>query len=82
MEVILNQKIFHGSQNTPAHYAHIYDDWEKRGSLIPVNDIWIAAMAIEFGLPLLARDAAALERIAAARARAGEWEPEYTKSNE
>jgi predicted nucleic acid-binding protein len=57
VEVILNQKIFHVSQKTPAHYAHIYDDLEKRGSLIPVNDIWIAAVAVESGLPLLARNA-------------------------
>jgi predicted nucleic acid-binding protein len=57
VEVILDQKLLHVSQNTPAHYARIYFDLEKRGSLIPVNDIWIAAVAIEFGLPLLARDA-------------------------
>ena len=32
VEVILNQKIFNVSQNTPAHYARIYYDLEKRGS--------------------------------------------------
>jgi predicted nucleic acid-binding protein len=27
-----------------------------RGVKIPVNDVWIAALAVESGLPLLARD--------------------------
>ena len=31
-------------------------DLKKRGLMIPINDIWIAAVAIETGLPLLARD--------------------------
>ena len=42
---------------TPLLYALVYHELEKQGSLIPVNDIWIAAVCLEFGLPLLARDA-------------------------
>ncbi len=41
---------------TPALYARIYDDLEKRGAMIPINDIWIAALAIQSRLPILARD--------------------------
>jgi tRNA(fMet)-specific endonuclease VapC len=55
-QVIVGQTIFHVSPRTPAIYAHIYVDLEKSGRLIPVNDIWIAALAIETGLPILARD--------------------------
>jgi tRNA(fMet)-specific endonuclease VapC len=56
IQVIIGQHIFHVSPRTPAIYAHIYVDLEKKGTLIPVNDIWIAALAIETRLPILARD--------------------------
>jgi predicted nucleic acid-binding protein len=56
VEVVRDQTIFHVSTKTPALYAHIYFDLEQRGVKIPVNDVWIAALAIESGLPLLARD--------------------------
>jgi len=54
--VLVGHHIFHVSERTPALYAHIYYGLEQRGVKIPVNDIWIAALAVEFGLPLLARD--------------------------
>ena len=41
---------------TPAIYARIYFDLEQRGEMIPINDIWIAAVAMEAKLPILARD--------------------------
>jgi tRNA(fMet)-specific endonuclease VapC len=55
-QVIAGQTIFHVSPRTPAVYARLYVDLEKSGTLIPVNDIWIAALAVETGLPILARD--------------------------
>jgi predicted nucleic acid-binding protein len=54
--VLVGNHIFHVSGRTPALYARIYFDLEQRGVKIPVNDIWIAAVAVESGLPLLARD--------------------------
>ena len=48
--------MFHVSTLTPAIYARIYFDLEQRGTMIPINDIWIAALAIEARLPILARD--------------------------
>jgi predicted nucleic acid-binding protein len=54
--VLRGSHCFHVSLDTPAHYANIYYDLEKRGVKIPVNDVWIAALAIELGVPLLARD--------------------------
>lgn len=48
--------MFHVSTVTPAIYARIYFDLERRGAMIPINDIWIAALAIEAQLPILARD--------------------------
>jgi predicted nucleic acid-binding protein len=55
-EILVGQHIFHVSPHTPAIYAHVYVDLEKTGRLIPINDIWIAALAIEAKLPILARD--------------------------
>ena len=56
VEVLRDQRIFRVSDRTPALYARIYYDLEQRGTMIPVNDIWIATLAIEVGLPMLARD--------------------------
>jgi predicted nucleic acid-binding protein len=55
-DVIGSCHMFHVSTVTPAIYARIYFDLEKRGVMIPINDIWIAALAIEARLPILARD--------------------------
>jgi predicted nucleic acid-binding protein len=54
--VLAGVQVFHGSGQTPMFYARIYRDLERRGQMIPVNDIWIAAIALETGLPVLARD--------------------------
>lgn len=50
------REMLHVSTLTPAIYARIFFDLQQRGILIPINDIWIAALAIEAGLPILARD--------------------------
>jgi tRNA(fMet)-specific endonuclease VapC len=42
---------------TALRYAQISADLERKGTPIPENDIWIAAMALECGMPLAARDA-------------------------
>lgn len=55
-EVLSGLKVFSGSGKTPALYARIFHDLQKRGKMIPINDIWIAAIAIETNLPILARD--------------------------
>jgi tRNA(fMet)-specific endonuclease VapC len=56
MEVLRGQYIFYVSAVTPATYARIFFDLEQRGTPIPVNDVWIAALAVESRLPSLARD--------------------------
>jgi tRNA(fMet)-specific endonuclease VapC len=42
---------------TAEHYGRIRASLSKAGTPIPENDIWIAALAVEHGLPLAARDA-------------------------
>jgi predicted nucleic acid-binding protein len=41
---------------TAQHYARIWSDLRDRARPIPNNDIWIAASALEHGLPLLTLD--------------------------
>jgi tRNA(fMet)-specific endonuclease VapC len=55
-EVLADVLVCNSSGSTPMFYARIYHDLEQRGKRIPINDIWIAAIAIELGLPVLARD--------------------------
>ena len=43
--------------STVEHYGKIRAKLFKAGTPIPENDIWIAALAVEHGLPLAARDA-------------------------
>ena len=57
LEVLQGVEMFLSSDLTPMIYAGVYHDLEQRGSLIPINDIWIAALCLEAQLPVLARDA-------------------------
>ena len=57
LEVLRGVEMFLISDLTPLVYAGVYYDLERRGSLIPINDIWIAAVCLEAKLPVLARDA-------------------------
>lgn len=44
-------------EQTTHHYAVVYRQLRKQGTPIPTNDIWIAALVLQHGLVLLARDA-------------------------
>jgi len=41
---------------TPKIYGKIKSELRKKGKLIPENDLWIAAMAIEHGFTLVTHD--------------------------
>jgi tRNA(fMet)-specific endonuclease VapC len=56
-QLLLDRPVFHPTAFTATIYARIYFDLQRKGTLIPINDIWIAALAIEVDLPILARDA-------------------------
>ena len=56
-------------ENTAARYAEVRGELKNSGRPIPSNDLWIAALARQHGLPLLSRDGhfdfvAGLKRIA------------------
>lgn len=42
---------------TADHYAAIAHDLRQRGTPIPENDLWIAALARQYSLPIVSRDA-------------------------
>ena len=42
---------------TTLFYAEIVADLRQRGCMIPMNDVWIAALAQQHELPVLSRDA-------------------------
>ncbi len=43
-------------EQTTEHYSAISVNLRRAGKPIPTNDIWIAALAREHGLPVLSRD--------------------------
>ena len=49
-------KTLYPKDDTTHHFAHIFTQLRKQGTPIPVNDIWIAALAIEHDLLLYSRD--------------------------
>ena len=57
---LLNQsgvRTVHSSDATAHHYASIFAQLRRKGTPIPANDIWIAALALEHNLILYSRDA-------------------------
>ena len=49
------------TENTAEEYGRLFGDLAKAGVPIPQNDLWIAALATEHGLPLATRDAHSTE---------------------
>ena len=43
-------------EQTTHHYAELFAQLRRQGTPIPTNDIWIAALAVQHGLVLFARD--------------------------
>lgn len=48
--------LFADHETTDA-YARLFQFLRKKGTPIPTNDLWIAALAVQHGLTLLSRDA-------------------------
>ena len=55
--VIATFRLLLSDAETSHHFGQIKSALEKVGKPIPVNDVWIAALAKQNGLPLLAQDA-------------------------
>jgi tRNA(fMet)-specific endonuclease VapC len=50
-------RVLHVDDETAVRYAAIRDYLRRQGTLVPVNDVWIAATAAQYGLRLLTLDA-------------------------
>ncbi len=48
--------LLHGDGNTAVIYAGLRRDLERKGKMIPQNDLWIAAASIQADVPLITRD--------------------------
>jgi predicted nucleic acid-binding protein len=55
-EVIANCRILRVDERTAGEYAEIRGELKREGRPIPGNDVWIAALARQHGLPVLSRD--------------------------
>ena len=49
-------RIVYPSDETTHHFAHVFAQLRLQGTPIPVNDMWIAALAIQHDLILFSRD--------------------------
>lgn len=49
-------RLFCVDENTAEFYAEILNEMRSRGKPIPTNDIWIASVALQNGLPLYSKD--------------------------
>jgi tRNA(fMet)-specific endonuclease VapC len=47
---------FFADEQTTFHYARLFFQLRSQGTMIPVHDIWIAALAVQHGLHLFSRD--------------------------
>jgi tRNA(fMet)-specific endonuclease VapC len=48
--------VLHADDGTTHHYARLFRQLRVQGTPIPTNDLWIAALTVQHGLHLFARD--------------------------
>ena len=56
-ELLASSAVLDCDGETSQHYAVIKNDLRLKGKPIPENDIWIAALALQYNLVLVTRDA-------------------------
>lgn len=49
--------VLYADEQTTHHYANLFAQLRKQGTPIPTNDIWIAAVVLQYDLSLLTSDA-------------------------
>src|SRR5580698_7924263 len=55
-ETVANCRVLRVDEGTAEQYAEVRDALKRSGRPIPGNDVWIAALARQYALPLLTRD--------------------------
>ncbi len=57
LDMLMRQSVLVAPRlETLSHYSQIRHELKKAGTPIPANDLWIAALCREHGLPLLSKD--------------------------
>jgi tRNA(fMet)-specific endonuclease VapC len=56
-EFVVNNRIIECDANTARQYGDVKDRLRIKGRPLPENDVWIAALALQYGLILVTRDA-------------------------
>lgn len=49
-------EVLYADEQTTHHYANLFRFLRARGTPIPTNDLWVAALVVQHGLVLFARD--------------------------
>lgn len=49
-------EVLYADDQTTYHYASVFRQLRKQGTPIPTNDMWLAALVLQHGLALHARD--------------------------
>lgn len=49
-------EVLYADDETTHHYARLFRQLRAQGTPIPTNDLWTAALAVQYGLHLFARD--------------------------
>jgi tRNA(fMet)-specific endonuclease VapC len=57
LQLLRTSKVLPCDQDTGEYYARITVALRRQGTPIPDNDVWIAAVALQYALPLVTRDA-------------------------
>ncbi|MBI3915209.1 MAG: type II toxin-antitoxin system VapC family toxin [Chloroflexi bacterium] len=56
-EFVARNQVLDCDLNTAKTYGEIKNQLRKKGRMLPENDIWISAVAVQHGLTLVTRDA-------------------------
>jgi tRNA(fMet)-specific endonuclease VapC len=49
-------EVLYPDDYTTRHYANLHEQLRQQGTPMPISDLWIAALAVQHGLTLYARD--------------------------
>jgi len=55
-QLLRNSQLVIPDRDSAAKYGEIHTSIRRKGRPIPTNDLWIAALALQHGLPLVSRD--------------------------
>ena len=53
---LLQAEVVRPTEETAEHWAELKDQLRRRGRILPHNDLWIAAAALQLDLPLVSLD--------------------------